>query len=108
MSLTNDLYLKVLRASPVVWTCELRADGEDDWRVHVRHSRMMADALRDLGKPVEYLEFKGETHGFLFEKHKLRFYSRLVAFFEKHLAPQTPESGGSGSALPSSELQTVD
>jgi dipeptidyl aminopeptidase/acylaminoacyl peptidase len=70
-------------ASPV-----LLGHGENDQRVHVKHSRRMEDALRDAGKAVEYLEFEEEVHGFLLEANRIRWYSALAAFFEKHLAPR--------------------
>lgn len=66
----------------------LLGHGVDDQRVHVRQSRRMADALRDAGKDVTYLEFPDEIHGFLLEANRIRWYEALIAFFEKHLAPR--------------------
>jgi dipeptidyl aminopeptidase/acylaminoacyl peptidase len=88
---TSPVYNAARIRAPV-----LLAHGEDDERVHVKHSRMMAKALRSAGKEVEYLEFPHEHHGFLLEENRLRFYDRLGAFFEKHLAVQTP-SNASGT-----------
>jgi len=62
------------------------AHGADDRRVPVAHSRMMAQALRDAGKDVEYLEFAHEPHGFVAQEDRARFYERLADFFETHLA----------------------
>jgi len=73
----------------------LLAHGENDERVHVRHARMMAKALRSAGKDVEYLEFANEVHGLLLEENRLHFYERLGEFFDKHLAPR-PRSAGEG------------
>lgn len=69
------------------------AHGEDDDHVHVKHSQMMAKALRNAGKDVEYLEFPHEFHGFLLEQNRLRFYERLGEFFEKHLAAKVSAGG---------------
>ena len=54
----------------------------------MHHSRKMAAALRKAGKPVEYLEFEHEIHGFLLEANRIRWYEALIAFFEKNLAPR--------------------
>lgn len=86
--------------SPVRRAAEIRVPvllghGADDQRVHVKHSRNMASALRDAGKQVEYLEFEDEIHGFLLEANRIQFYERLLAFFEAELSPRA-EAGASG------------
>ena len=70
----------------------LLAHGQDDSIVSVKQSKIMADALRDAVKEVEYLEFDDEIHGFLLERNELQFYERLGAFFEKNLAPRQKPS----------------
>jgi dipeptidyl aminopeptidase/acylaminoacyl peptidase len=83
-----------LRASsPLRRAGEIRAPvllghGEDDERVHVRQSRMMAEALKKAGQPYEYLEFPHEIHGFALESNRIRWYSRVAEFLEEHLAPR--------------------
>ena len=84
-------------SSPLRRASEIRAPvllghGEDDQRVHVRQSRRMAEALRTAGKQVEYLEFPKEVHGFLLEANRVRWYGRVAAFFEEHLAPRAPSA----------------
>ncbi len=66
----------------------LLGHGENDWRIHVKHAREFADALRDAGKPVEYLEFEHEVHGFVLEANRIGWYEALAAFLEKNLAPR--------------------
>ncbi|GAI02669.1 unnamed protein product, partial [marine sediment metagenome] len=39
--------------------------GSDDKIVHPQVSRQMAKALETRGIPCEYIEYPGETHGFL-------------------------------------------
>lgn len=72
----------------------LLGHGTDDQRVHVRQSQRMATALTDAGKPVEYLEFPDEIHGFLLEANRIRWYERLIAFFEESMAPRARPAPG--------------
>jgi dipeptidyl aminopeptidase/acylaminoacyl peptidase len=84
-----------LRASsPLRRAGEIRAPvllghGEDDQRVHVRQSRMMAEALEAAGRPYEYIEFPHEIHGFALESNRVRWYARVADFLEENLAPRT-------------------
>jgi dipeptidyl aminopeptidase/acylaminoacyl peptidase len=89
----SDDAQRLRESSPVRRASEIRVPvllghGVDDERVHVRQSQRMAKALRDAGKPVEYLEFPDEIHGFLLEANRIRWYEALIAFFEKNLAPR--------------------
>ena len=85
------------RASPIERVDEIKipillAHGEDDPRVNARHSRRMHKALVDAGKRSEYMEFEDEVHGFRIESNRIAFYTRLVAFFEEHLAKKPAPS----------------
>lgn len=80
-------------ASPLRRAKEIRvpvllAHGEDDQRAHPSQSRDMHKALEKAGKQVEYMEFENEIHGFLFERNRIAFYTRLIEFFDEHLAQQ--------------------
>lgn len=66
----------------------LIAHGVDDERVHVRQSEKMAKALQKAGKEVEVMIFPDEIHGFKEERNRIEFYTKLIAFFEKSLAPR--------------------
>jgi dipeptidyl aminopeptidase/acylaminoacyl peptidase len=93
----DDKRLK--RHSPVRRASKIRvpvllAHGADDQRVHVKHSRRMAKALRDSGADVEFLEFEDEIHGFLLERSRVQFYEQLLAFFERNLASRAPTPDG--------------
>jgi acetyl esterase/lipase len=84
---------RLRESSPLRRAAEIRVPvllghGEDDQRVHVRESRMMADALKSAGKQYEYLEFAHEIHGFALQYNRIRWYTRVAAFFEEHLAPR--------------------
>ena len=52
----------------------------------------MAKALQKAGKEVELMIFADEIHGFKEERNRIEFYSRLIAFFEKNLAPHVPSN----------------
>lgn len=53
--------------SPLTHVARLRAPllvthGSKDWRVPVAESRQFADAAKELGLPVQYVEFAGQGH----------------------------------------------
>ena len=63
----------------------LIAQGANDPRVKQAESEMIVEALRRKGKPVEYLLFPDEGHGFARPENKLKFYAAAERFLEKHL-----------------------
>lgn len=68
------------------------AAGGEDKRAPIEHSEKMEKALRDAGVPVETLYFDTEGHGFYTEEHNREYYTRLLAFLDKHI--------GSGAKSP--------
>jgi dipeptidyl aminopeptidase/acylaminoacyl peptidase len=64
----------------------LIAQGANDPRVKQAESEMIVKALRDKGKPVEYLLFPDEGHGFAKPENRLKFYERAEAFLAAHLS----------------------
>jgi dipeptidyl aminopeptidase/acylaminoacyl peptidase len=70
----------------------LIAHGTEDWRVHVRQARALADALRDAGGDAELHVYDKEVHGFLDERNEIDFYEKLAGFFELHLGPEAGPS----------------
>lgn len=62
------------------------AYGEDDLRVPLPHGTKLRDALIRAGNTqVEWNQYANEGHGFLLEKNKVDFYSRMEKFLAKHL-----------------------
>ncbi len=55
--------------------------GRDDKVVPPEQSRRMADAVRDKGLPVAYLEFAGEQHGFRRAETIVRSLEAELAFY---------------------------
>ncbi|KRA54984.1 peptidase S9 [Pseudoxanthomonas sp. Root65] len=66
----------------------LAAGGEDE-RTPVEHTELMERRLKAAGVPVESLYYKTEGHGFYKPEHQKEYYTRLLAFFSKHLGGAT-------------------
>ena len=64
----------------------LIAQGANDPRVKQAESEQIVEALRAKGKPVEYLLFPDEGHGFAKPENRLKFYAAAEAFLARHLA----------------------
>jgi dipeptidyl aminopeptidase/acylaminoacyl peptidase len=58
--------------------------GKDDTVVPYRQSLIMADALKDAGKPHELLTLAGEDHWLSRSDTRLKMLQASVAFVEKH------------------------
>ncbi|MEO1731808.1 MAG: prolyl oligopeptidase family serine peptidase [Pseudomonadota bacterium] len=65
----------------------LLVHGRDDTVVPFVQSAMMADALKDKGKPFEFVELDGEDHNLLQADTRLRMLKAAMAFVEKHNPP---------------------
>ena len=79
--------------SPVNLAAQIEAPvliihGGQDQRVPVVHGLRMRDALKDADKEVEYFEVQDEMHGFYKQANKVQAYTRMLAFLDKHLAPE--------------------
>jgi dipeptidyl aminopeptidase/acylaminoacyl peptidase len=61
------------------------AQGANDPRVVQAESEQMVSALREAGKPVEYMLFPDEGHGFARPENRLKFYAAAEDFLAKYL-----------------------
>ena len=59
--------------------------GKNDPRVNVRESNQIVAAVRDNGKPVEYLVAPDEGHGFARPINNLALVTAMETFFAQHL-----------------------
>lgn len=65
----------------------LLVHGKDDTVVPIQQSRIMEDALRKAGKPVETVVLKGEDHWLSRSETRLALLTASVAFVEKNNPP---------------------
>jgi dipeptidyl aminopeptidase/acylaminoacyl peptidase len=63
----------------------LIAQGANDPRVKQAESEQIVDAMRKAGKPVEYMLFSDEGHGFARPENRIKFYAAAEQFLAKHL-----------------------
>jgi dipeptidyl aminopeptidase/acylaminoacyl peptidase len=63
----------------------LIAQGKNDPRVKQAESEQIVEAIRKAGKPVEYLLFEDEGHGFARPENRLKFYAAAEGFLAKYL-----------------------
>ncbi len=63
----------------------LIAQGANDPRVKQAESEQIVAALRARGKPVDYLLFEDEGHGFAKPENRLKFYAAAEEFLARHL-----------------------
>ncbi len=66
----------------------LAAGGEDE-RAPVQHTELMERRLKTAGVPVEAIYYRTEGHGFYKEENRRDYYTRLLAFFGRHLGDST-------------------
>ena len=66
------------------------AAGGEDQITPVQHTRLMEAALRKAGVPVESLYYDNEGHGFYTQPHLREYYTRLLAFFDRHIGGSVP------------------
>ena len=63
----------------------LLVHAKDDTRVPVRHSRALADRLKDMKKSVEFVEIEGGGHTLEIEAARIATLEALEKFLAKHL-----------------------
>jgi dipeptidyl aminopeptidase/acylaminoacyl peptidase len=78
----------------------LIAQGANDPRVKQSESEQIVNAMRQSGKPVQYVLYSNEGHGFARPENRLHFYAIAEEFLAKHLGgrfePLTDIAGHSG------------
>ncbi len=77
----------------------LVAQGANDVRVKQAESDQIVAAMRKNGKPVEYIVFPDEGHGFARPENRLKFYAAAEPFLARYL---------DGRVEPASDQEKVD
>jgi dipeptidyl aminopeptidase/acylaminoacyl peptidase len=62
--------------------------GQNDTNVPVVEAEQIVAAMKKRGRPVEYVSFPDEGHGFRKVDNRVRSVVELVAFFDEHLSAQ--------------------
>lgn len=80
----------LVERSPITYVEQARApllviQGATDPRVVKAESDQMVQRLRELGRPVEYLVFEDEGHGFSKTANQNRAYGSAARFLSEHL-----------------------
>jgi len=83
----GDEYMRSI--SPVHHVDKIKAalfivHGSKDVRVPIVHANNLKKALDDIGKPYEWL-VKEDGHGFFKVDHRVELYTKMAAFFDKHI-----------------------
>ena len=66
----------------------LAAGGEDE-TAPIEQSEKMERALKGAGVPVETLYYRTEGHGFYTVEHQREYYTKLLAFLQRHIGAGT-------------------
>lgn len=71
----------------------LIAQGANDARVNIKESDQIVEAMRKANKPVEYVVFADEGHGFARPANRLFFYAKAEEFLAKYLGGRFEPAG---------------
>ncbi|MDY3558868.1 S9 family peptidase [Gemmata sp. JC673] len=71
----------------------LIGQGKNDPRVKVAESDQIVEAMRKNGKPVEYVLYPDEGHGFARPENRLHFFAVTEQFLAKHLGGRAEPVG---------------
>ena len=71
----------------------LIAQGANDPRVNIKESDQIVEAMRKANKPVEYVVFADEGHGFARPANRLFFYAKAEEFLAKYLGGRFEPAG---------------
>jgi len=65
--------------------------GDEDPNTFISNSKEMYQALKHLGKTVEFVRYPREGHGFREPNHRIDEFYRCLAWFNKYLLGIEPE-----------------
>ncbi len=81
------------QGSPMRRAAEIKAPvllfhGDKDKNVYITHSEKMEKALKNAGRTVEFIRYKGVEHQIYRNKYRIDLLSRLGAFLDRHIGPE--------------------
>jgi dipeptidyl aminopeptidase/acylaminoacyl peptidase len=82
----------------------LIAQGANDPRVKQAEAEQIVAAVKKANKPVEYMLFPDEGHGFARPENRLKFFAAAEVFLAKHLPGGRAETSSPVHAPPSSPV----
>lgn len=93
---TEEGKAKLMKQSPLFSAEKIKApllvvQGANDPRVKQAESDQIVVAMRDLGRPVEYMVAPDEGHGFAKPENQLAFMAAAEKFMAKHLGGRYQE-----------------
>jgi dipeptidyl aminopeptidase/acylaminoacyl peptidase len=88
----------IRRRSPLFRIEQIRAplliaQGANDPRVVQAESDQMVEAMRRANKPVEYIVYTDEGHGFARPENRLHFYAKAEEFLARHIGGRSEPVG---------------
>jgi predicted esterase len=89
-SMVGDNETDLLQRSPISNVGALKAavmlvHGSEDQRVPIANAEQLRDALGKRHIAYEWLQKRGEGHGFYDEKNIAEFYEKMLKFLDKHI-----------------------
>ena len=89
-SMVGDNDAELMQRSPISHVDALKAAVmlvavSEDQRVPIANAEQMRDALEKRHIAYEWMEKRGEGHGFYDEKNIAEFYEKMLAFLDKHI-----------------------
>ena len=78
----------------------LIAQGANDPRVKIAESDQIVAAMRANGRPVTYVVFEDEGHGFARPENNRRFVAAMEAFFAEHLGGRSEQPAADEEIAP--------
>ncbi len=96
---SSDAQLK--KFSPVYQVASLKAPvllmhGGQDVRAPVKGYDEMVSAIRKHGTPLQTLYFPREGHGFYKVSHRVKAYTKMLAFLNKYIGPDSKTVAANG------------
>lgn len=87
--LGEDLNVQKLR-SPAYNADKIKAEvllihGDKDVRAPIEQVESMKQALDNVGKSYQYLEFLNEAHGYRDEKNRVKMFNKIFSFLDEHI-----------------------